>query len=72
MERYLNRSGISPVTYYLIEVDSITVWFKEAERTYTYSYQKAGKRHVEALKKLAISGLGLATYITRNVRKLYD
>jgi len=72
MERYLNLSGISPITYYQIEDDRITVWFEGTLRTYTYSYRKAGRRHVEAMKKLARSGAGLSTYISRNVRKLYD
>ena len=72
MEKYLNMSGNSPIIFYKIDEISITVWYMEAPRTYTYSYRKAGSEHVEAMKKLAKSGLGLSTYITRNVRELYD
>lgn len=72
MERYLNRSGNSPVTYYQINDLSITVWFKGASSTYTYSYSKAGSMHVENMKKHAISGSGLSAYITQNVKFSYD
>ena len=70
MERYLNKSGISPITYFQIEIAAIIVWF--GDKAYTYSYRKAGRLHVENMKELARSGLGLSTYITRNVRDLYD
>ena len=70
MERYLNRSGNSPITYYQIAETSITVWF--GSKTYTYSYRKAGSYHVENMKQLAVSGSGLSAYITKNVRFDYD
>jgi len=72
MERYLNKSGNSPITYYQIEESNITVWFKGASRNYTYSYRKAGSYHVENMKRLAVTGAGLSAYITRNVKYLYD
>lgn len=72
MERYLNRSGNSPITHYQIADTSITVWFKGSIRTYTYSYRKAGSYHVENMKRLAVSGSGLSAYITKNVRFDYD
>lgn len=71
MERYANRSGNSPITYYQIDEDNITVWFKGG-KSYTYSHRKAGRGHVEAMKSLARSGSGLSAYITRNVRFDYD
>lgn len=71
MERYANKSGNSPITYYQIEEDRITVWFKGG-KAYTYSYRKAGKGHVETMKSLARSGFGLSAYITRNVKYEYD
>lgn len=71
MERYTNRSGNSPIIYYQIEEDYITVWFKGG-KSYTYSFRKAGRVHVEAMKSLALSGSGLSAYITRNVRFDYD
>jgi len=70
MERYLNRSGNSPITYYQIEETCIIVWF--GAKSYTYSYRKAGRIHVETMKSLARSGSGLSAYITRNVRNDYD
>lgn len=72
MERYLNKSGNSPISYYQIAESSITVWFNGSSRSYTYSYRKAGRYHVENMKGLAISGSGLSAYITKNVKYLYD
>jgi hypothetical protein len=72
MERYANRSGNSPITYYQIENDKITVWFKGNSKSYSYSYRNAGRNHVETMKSLARSGSGLSAYITRNVKFDYD
>lgn len=71
MERYANRSGNSPITYYQIEDDKIIVWFKGG-KSYSYSYRKIGKSHIETMKYLARNGSGLSAYITRNVRFDYD
>lgn len=71
MDKYKNRSGNSPITNFQIENESITVWF--GSKLYTYSYSgKAGRFHVEKLKELAKSGLGLSAYITRYVKYSYD
>jgi len=72
MERYANRSGNSPITYYQIDKESITVWFKGNNKPYTYSYGGASASNVETMKKLAKSGSGLSAFITRNVRYDYD
>lgn len=72
MERYLNLDGDSGVTYYQIADTSITVWFNRNGKSYTYSYYKAGKIHVENMKRLAESGSGLNAYINRNVKYSYD
>ncbi len=72
MPRYLNIGGDSGVYSYSISETSITVIFKRTSRSYTYSYYKAGSGHVENMKKLAIAGSGLNSYIKRNVNNLYD
>jgi len=71
MERYLNRRGNSPITHYQIEDERIIVWFKGG-KSYSYSYSKAGRNHVEKMKILARNGSGLSAYITQNVRFDYD
>lgn len=72
MEKYSNKSGNSPITHYEIGADFITVVFKGG-KAYTYSYLgKAGKRNVEFMKELAISGKGLSAFITKNVKFSYD
>lgn len=71
MERYLNQSGNSPIIGYQIENERIIIWFNGG-KSYSYSYRKAGRNHVETMKYLARNGSGLSAYITRNVRFDYD
>jgi len=72
MERYRNWSGTSGIAAYEIGADFITVKFIDTSRTYTYSYRRAGRTHVETMKTLALRGSGLNKYINRHVRSLYD
>ena len=72
MEHYRNRSGNSGVETYEAGTGYILVKFSESSRVYRYSYSKAGKYHVEKMKKLAKAGEGLSSYISRYVRDLFD
>ena len=72
METYLNLGGNSNVQYYRIEPDRILVKFFRTARIYCYSYFKAGKVHVDNMKRLARQGYGLNSYIMNNVRYMYD
>lgn len=44
--------------------------FSDSE-TYIYTYASTGKKHIEDMKKLAVQGYGLTTYINKNVRQAY-
>ena len=72
MEDYLNRGGNSNVQGFSIESDRIFVKFFGTAKIYCYSYYKAGKAHVDNMKRLARQGYGLNSYIMNNVRYLYD
>lgn len=72
MERYRNSSGTSGVNSFEIGNDFIRVKFTGTSQTYTYSHRKAGSRHVENMKTLAIRGSGLNSYINQYVKYLYD
>lgn len=72
IEKYLNKSGNSPITHYQINLDKITVWFEGGKNPYSYSNRKAGITHVSKMKLLAEKGSGLSSYISKNVRKLYE
>ena len=43
----------------------------ESDKIYLYNYLKPGKTHVEEMKKKAMSGNKLATYISKNIQKKY-
>jgi len=66
----------SGVISYLIEDQNIKILFppdKDGQPSiYTYSYTKPGKKHVEEMKKLAVKGSDLATYINKNIREKYE
>lgn len=72
MERYRNWSGTSGIAAYEIGADFIRVMFRDTSRTYTYSYRRAGRIHVDTMKTLAQHGSGLNKYINLHVRNLYD
>lgn len=75
MTKYQNNSGESGIVSYQIYEDSITVEFeqnsKNGHRFYSYTYTSAGKTNIEEMKKLAIQGSGLNSYINLYVKKDY-
>ncbi|MFC4159006.1 hypothetical protein [Chitinimonas lacunae] len=71
MERYKNLSGNSGVLEYDMGPESITVQFRNGVY-YAYTYRSAGPSKVEQMKKLAVAGKGLASYIGRYAPRLYE
>lgn len=72
MVRYRNASGNSGVDSYQIGDNYITIKFSGTFRSYTYSYNKAGRAHVEKMKSLAKQGSGLNSYVNNYVKFSYD
>ena len=70
MERYRNIDGDSGVTGYEIGSDFIKVWFNN--NWYLYTYASAGSNNIEEMKKLAVAGNGLNSFINKHVRKDYE
>lgn len=71
MERYANRGGNSGVRGYNIGEDYIDVMFSTGA-VYRYSYRSAGVAKVEEMKRLAVAGQGLNSYIMRHARFNYE
>jgi hypothetical protein len=69
---YKDISGNSGVVAYEIGKDYIKIRFKHEDHVYLYSYHNPGKKHVEAMKRLAEAGEKLSTYISVNVRDNYE
>ncbi|HZZ09642.1 MAG TPA: hypothetical protein VFE79_03030 [Paraburkholderia sp.] len=65
MERYRDLSGDSGVDAYEIGDDFVAVRFRSGV-AYWYTKASVGAKHVAALKRLARSGQGLATYISQH------
>ncbi len=70
MKRYLGVSGTSGVRAYAISEQAITVQFTDGG-VYVYSYASAGRERVEEMKRCALAGRGLSTYISQHVRQAY-
>ncbi|MGN6397129.1 MAG: hypothetical protein ACTHMI_16285 [Mucilaginibacter sp.] len=60
------------VSAFAIGDDFILVKFKDRPGPYLYNYDKPGKQHVDRMKRLALKGKGLTTYINQNVRTNYS
>lgn len=70
MEIYKNLSGRSGVFSYESGADFIVIQFGTGS-IYTYSYSSAGKENIEEMKRLAVQGKGLNSFINLYVRYLY-
>ncbi|HYG32219.1 MAG TPA: hypothetical protein VD810_04440 [Methylophilaceae bacterium] len=70
LHHYKNRHRDSGVTAYEIGDDYIKVEFAGGP-LYMYTHEIPGAGHVERMKKLALQGQGLSTYISRNIRENY-
>lgn len=69
MQRYKN-SKEAGVSAFEIGDDYIKAEFQNGP-TYLYTYESAGKNNIEQMKKLAIIGRGLTTFINQNVKHHY-
>lgn len=68
MKTYKNLSGDSGVVAYEIGKSFIKIKFDGESGIYTYDYKRPGKEQVEHMKRLAVKGQGLSTYISQEVR----
>lgn len=71
MQQYKNLGGDSGVRAFLIGEDYIDVQF-DGSAIYRYSYKSAGIDKVEEMKRLAVQGYGLNSYIMRYARMDYE
>lgn len=72
MQIYENNGGNSGVVAFSIGNDYIEVQFKGNPKTYKYSYKSAGIDKVECMKKLALDGKGLNSYIMRYAKDDFE
>lgn len=63
MKRYGNLSGNSGVSAYHLGRGWIQVRFKD-DRIYKYTAKSVGRKHLDAMKRLAEAGEGLSSYIS--------
>lgn len=71
MTIYKNLGGNSNIYAFSIGEDYIDVQFNGG-KIYKYSYYSAGKDKVEQMKKLAVQGQGLNSFIMRRARNDYE
>lgn len=68
MKTYKNLSGDSGVVAYETGKSFIKIKFEGESGIYTYDYKRPGKEQVEEMKRLAVKGQGLSTFISQEVR----
>ncbi len=75
MQEYKNIEGRSTIKAYEYDDDSITVEFGAPSHSgatvYVYTRESVGDYHLSQMKTHADEGIGLLSYIDRNVRKKY-
>jgi len=65
MQPYMNLSGDSGIVEYKNQPDFIIVRFRKGD-LYVYTSERVGRYHVEQMKRLAVAGKGLSTYISQH------
>lgn len=70
MEQYKNLSGKSSVTAFAIGIESMDVEFNGAS-LYRYTSGSTGFGNLATMKRLAVVGQGLGSFISTTVRKNY-
>jgi hypothetical protein len=70
MQRYKSAGRNSGVIAYEAGVDYIDIKFQDGH-VYRYDRKTPGRREVEAMKQLAPTGKGLATFINKFVRERF-
>lgn len=70
MTNYSNNGGDSGIKAYEILEEGIIVQFSSNVK-YLYNYSSAGVSKIEDMKKLAIKGEGLNSYIMKYARTAY-
>ncbi len=68
---YKNLGGNSNIHAFSIGTDFVDVQFNGG-KIYRYSYYSAGKEKVEQMKRLAMQGQGLNSYIMRYAKYDYE
>ena len=71
MHKYGDGKHDSGVIAYLFVKNGIILKFKSKAEYYLYNYKKPGSEHLENMKKLAIQGSDLSTYVNQWVRDNY-
>jgi hypothetical protein len=71
MRRYANLDGRAGVLEYEIGPDWILLRFRDRPELYLYNRDRPGIGKVLQMKRLAIAGRGLTTFVNQRVRDHY-
>jgi len=71
MTRYSNNGGKSGISEYEINDDGIIIQFSNGAK-YLYTYTSAGTSNIEEMKRLALIGEGLNSYIMKYARTSFS
>ncbi|WP_263384240.1 hypothetical protein [Granulicella arctica] len=71
MSPYQKHNPAAGVLSYEILENAIIIEFVDHKFRYLYNTSKPGLKHVNTMKRLALEGKGLSTYINQHVREHY-
>lgn len=71
MQQYKGANRNTGVIAYQIGDGHIAVQFRDGS-LYLYTNHSAGKAAIDEMKKLAVKGVGLTTYINQHVKDKYE
>lgn len=71
MTRYGNQGGDSGISAYEIQDDGIIVQFSTGAK-YLYTNTSAGTLNIQEMKRLAVKGEGLNSFIMKHARTSYS
>ncbi len=71
MTNYSNKGANSGISAYKINNDGIIIQFSTGAK-YLYTNSSAGTSNIEEMKRLAVKGEGLNSFIMRHVRTSYS
>ena len=68
---YKSRNPDAGVRNFEILPDGIILEFTDRKSRYLYNSRKPGRMHLQNMKRLALAGDGLTTYVNQHVRENY-
>lgn len=72
LQAYGNRSGRSGVVAYALAADAVHVLFAHDDKRYVYGLPLADTAQLDEMRRLAATGRGLSSFVSRHFREPFE